>query len=655
MKKLLISLTILFSSLFFVNGAKALTTDNGYNYVYFNYDYDFVRSSVKSAYFNNIISDIKTKFESSDYDKYIIYFDDNNYVHAMFGYSYIELQGYSSNSGNSTTFQFTTWEQRGILTYSLSSGNLVSYTNYVKVSGNEVYTNIDNLNSINVNTNTNISDLNPYFVIYDSNCDIKTHSWSSNFYLFYDLNKNTLIPHDGNMPLAKNNLISIDYDVVNNTKVVNDKEYILSKDLTINYNVDDYTKYIYLYKKQSDDNWSTYNFTTDNTSFTLNVTENTSYIARIVDKSTNEEVYTSTMTVTGINYDEYINDNLNITFTSKNNIVNDKVASVNLTIDYGVIDNNKYIYLYKKLDDSNWTTVNLINNSYIDVLINKNNSIIAQILDKSTYEVVKQSTMTITNIDYDVNISFESETLKDDFGNIYQTNVNIIFNTLNRDLFYYEYRTDNFILDNNEFWSRLDDDKSSIVVQNRDNINIYARIIDKSTDEVVYMTTYKITNIINKPNISFKTFNNLSYENGKNYISSIDLTIDYGLIDNSKYIYQYKKENDENWTTVNLFNSSYDININENCNIIARVINKEDESIITISSFTIVNIEKIGESNLDNLNDILNYVNQNNNTSTVFSSFNDVWNEFKKNDKIYIYLMLVVSTSIAILVIKSLK
>ena len=184
----------------------------------------------------------------------------------MFGYSYIELQGYSSDSGNSTTFQFTTWEQRAVLTYSLSSGNLLSYTDFNKVSSNTVYTNIDNLYSINVNTNTNISDLNPYFAIYDSNCDIKTHSWSSRFYLFYDLNKNALIQHDENMPLAKNNLISIDYDVVNNTKVVNDKEYILSKDLTINYNVDDYTKYIYLYKKQSDDNWSTYNFTTDNTS-----------------------------------------------------------------------------------------------------------------------------------------------------------------------------------------------------------------------------------------------------------------------------------------------------------------------------------------------------------------------------------------------------
>ena len=649
MKKIIITLTIIFSSFLFINKTSALTTDDGYNYVYFNYDYDFVSSSVKSAYFNNIISDIKTKFESSAYDKYIIYFDDNNYVHAMFGYSYIELQGYSSDSGNSTTFQFTTWEQRAVLTYSLSSGNLLSYTDFNKVSSNTVYTNIDNLYSINVNTNTNISDLNPYFAIYDSNCDIKTHSWSSRFYLFYDLNKNALIQHDENMPLAKNNLISIDYDVVNNTKVVNDKEYILSKDLTINYNVDDYTKYIYLYKKQSDDNWSTYNFTTDNTSFTLNVTENTSYIARIVDKSTNEEVYTSTMTVTGINYDEYINDNLNITFTSKNNIVNDKVASVNLTIDYGVIDNNKYIYLYKKLDDSNWTTVNLINNSYIDVLINKNNSIIAQILDKSTYEVVKQSTMTITNIDYDLSIDFNTEYLKDDFGNIYQTNVDIIFNSSNRDLFYYEYRKDNFILDNKEFWSRLDDDKSNIVVQNRDNIYLYARIIDKSNDETVYTTTYKITTVIDKPKISFKTFNNLSYKNGKNYITSVTLTIDFGLIDNSKYVYQYKKLNDDYWTTLNLFNNNTDIEITQNDSYIARVIELDSGEVVTSASITITNIYE--GSYLETTNDFISTI------SRYISSFFNLFSYFFNGLNPYIRNCVVALFTIIIMcaIIKNLR
>ena len=70
--------------------------------------------------------------------------------------------------------------------------------------------------------------------------------------------------------------------------------------MTIKYNVDDYSKYIYLYKKESESNWSTYNFTSNNTSLTLNVTYNTSYIARILDKKTNDVLATSTYTITGI-------------------------------------------------------------------------------------------------------------------------------------------------------------------------------------------------------------------------------------------------------------------------------------------------------------------------------------------------------------------
>ena len=76
-KKIIITLTIIFSSFLFINKTSALTTEDGYNYVYLKYDYDFIREQVKSQYFDSIISDIKSKFESSDYDKYIIYFDDN--------------------------------------------------------------------------------------------------------------------------------------------------------------------------------------------------------------------------------------------------------------------------------------------------------------------------------------------------------------------------------------------------------------------------------------------------------------------------------------------------------------------------------------------------------------------------------------------------
>ena len=309
--------------------------------------------------------------------------------------------------------------------------------------------------------------------------------------------------------------------------------------------------------------------------------------------------------------------------------------------------------MYKKNEDNTWTTVNLTSKSSIDILVNDNTAIIVRILDKNTYKVVKQNTMNITNIDYNLSIKFNAETLKDDFGNVYQTNVNIIFNSLNRDLFYYEYRTDYYVLNNQEFWTRLDDDKSNIIVQNRDNINLYARIVNKSTNEVIYTSNYTVIQNIDKPNITFKTFDNLEYKNGKNYITCVTLTIDFGLIDNDKYVYQYKKSKDNVWTTLNLFNNYTDIEITENDTIYARVLDYNTGDIITSATMTITKIDK--ENNLENIENIFDYVNKNNNTSTVFGFFGEVWNAFKIDNKLYNYLMLVISTSIILLVIKSMK
>ena len=449
------------------------------------------------------------------------------------------------------------------------------------------------------------------------------------------------------------NPISIDMSVKKNTVNANNKDYVLSEDLTITYNVDDYTKYIYQYKKSDDEDWINVGIVNNN-SITINITENDTIYVRILDRNNNYSVVESaTMTITDINYQEYLDENLKITFKSKNNLIDNKVASVNLNIDYGVIDNNKYIYLYKKNEDSNWTTVNLTSKSSIDILVNDNTAIIARIIEKNTYKVVKQNTMNITNIDYNLSIKFNAETLKDDFGNVYQTNVNIVFNSLNRDLFYYEYRTDYYVLNNQEFWTRLDDDKSNIIVQNRDNINLYARIVNKSTNEVIYTSNYKVIQNINKPNITFKTFDNLEYKNGKNYITSVTLTIDFGLIDNDKYVYQYKKSKDNVWTTLNLFNNNTDITITENDTIYARVLDYNTGDVVTSATITITKIDK--ENNLENIENIFDYVNKNNNTSTVFEFFGQVWNAFKIDNKLYNYLMLVISTSIILLVIKSMK
>ena len=401
-KKTIKMFSILFltviSSLFFANKTKALTSDDGYNYVYFKYDYDFLREKVNTPYFNTIIANIKNELANSNYSYYVIYFTDNTTVHVLFANGSVDFQGYGDSS-SSVKFQFASWEQRRILTYSLETGEKSTDTEFVKVSNKTVYTDV--LTNVNVNTYNNINDLNPYFAIYDSNVNINTNAWSNKFYLFYDLNKNVLISHGGHMPLAKNNLESINMSVKKNTISANNKEYVLSEDLTITYNVDDYSNYIYQYKKSNADDWTNVGIVSNN-SITLNITKNDTIYARILDRNNNYKVVASaTMTITSINYDEYIKDNINISFGIKNNYANgtENIISKDLTIKYNVDDYSKYIYLYKKESESNWSTYNFTsNNTSLTLNVTYNTSYIARILDKKTNDVLATSTYTITGI-----------------------------------------------------------------------------------------------------------------------------------------------------------------------------------------------------------------------------------------------------------------
>ena len=328
-KKTIKMFSILFltviSSLFFVNKTKAFTSDDGYNYVQFKYNYEKVNEIKSKENFNKAIDYIMNDFNNSDYNVYTIYFTNDNSVHAVFGYDYLIFLASKKNDNTNVYleidfetrakykhiyYDFTT--DKGSTVYeSLNQPNVARYSQLFNVYN-------DKIETFNINSEY------PYFAIYDSNIDIYTYSWSDKFYLFYDLNKNSLIPHGSKMPLVKNSSY-ITFDIKNN--YASGTENIISKDLTIKYNVDDYTKYIYLYKKENDNTWSTYNFTSSNTSLTLNVTSNISYIARILDKSTNEILFTSTFNITNIN--DFDNLKLVKTFNSGTN--GNDLYSLNIT------------------------------------------------------------------------------------------------------------------------------------------------------------------------------------------------------------------------------------------------------------------------------------------------------------------------------------
>lgn len=358
-----------------------------------------------------------------------------------------------------------------------------------------------------------------------------------------------------------------------------------------------------------------------------------------------------------------------ISFTTQNYTINNQIYKIDLTIDYGYIDNNNYYYLYSLDNGNSWVT-NILNNTTSYTLpITKNCNVIARVVDINTMEPIDTKTYVFDNIETNFDVSFTSEELKDEYNNIYQTNIDINYSSLNRTIYDYEYRTDNFILDNNEFWVTLDNDKTNQLVNLRDNINIYTRIKDKDNGNILYSETFVEDRIRTIPKISFKEFKNIEYSQetcndfvlplycGKNYVKSVDLTIDFAIVDNDKYLYMYKDNLYGNgWVTNVLDNRSIDVNFTNNTDIIVQVVDKNTNEVITSNTYNINSINNIvGENGTDiTFNNSFEYINQNNNLNDVFSPIKTIWNSFNRG-KIHTYLMIVIVTSIIILILKGMN
>ena len=537
MKKLLIALTIFCSSLLFINKTSALTSDDGYNYVYFKYDYDFINEKVNTPYFNNIIADIKNEFEKSGFSCYIIYFLSNGSINAFFGNNYIGFQGYGDNS-SSVDFSFVTYEQRRMLSYSLETGEKRADYLTAKVANKAVYEYI--FRNINVNTYNNINDINPYFAIYDSNIRIGTDAWSDKFYLFYDLNKNELIPHQGQMPLAKDNILN---NYISNSK---EKLQLYSLDVYI-------------------DNKSISNF-----NFKITLEDYNNYAENDISK-------------TDIDYFKFYG------LKNDNGLYHwEPITDTSNYIDY---DDNNYIINDNGFSFTGTTYLNFGNYEKIKLSIALKNAINYKI---SYYDNLKNS-------DFDYNY-FGTEYSK--FVSNYKKNKYVIFST-NKD------------------------DITNFVYIKSNNPNIFADYYNTEQKGFSSFASVDFYKTLDDINIYRFNYENIGLLNKKGFYitNNKDDNFDYYIYTNLDLYYSFNSNKD--------LNNSIFIDYN--------------------GDVTNSDLKTYYYQDLTDIDNIMDFVNKNNNTSTVFGFFGEVWNIFKTNNKIYIYLMLVISTSIAILVFKSMK
>lgn len=535
MKKLLIILTIFFSTfLIAIDKPKAFVSEDGTNYVKFQYDYDKVKEITSHENFQNAIDYIMNDFNNSDYDVYVIYFAEN-YLRATFGYDGFRLNATKSLSSTTNDYylglNFETNSRYKNISYNLDENN--GRTTYESLMQKDVarYSVITTF-SYDINE-LNINDSYPYFAIYDSNTEIYTFSWNENFYLFYDLNNNELISHGGTMPLAKDMNYSkkMDIDVTN----------IASIKI----------------------NFDTKNTTYDDYHFTV-----LSGINQRLKEAYYEKSYVWGLCLDeNTCYDDYIfRENLYI-----NEFANLYAYSSPFKyedLEHGFVDETQelnYFYLYYDVSDISG----------------------------------------IVNLSVQSTAPFEIEyTYLEDYTDTYVTlNLNGYSGLLLYPI------VNNY---NGDYPFKL----------NNANINIY-QYYDGSLVgyyKNITSTNYSIGAIENYDRNRYFLIEN----NKKNEDSYISFS--------TKYFYYQLVENT---------NESIEIT-NPNT--------KEDE---IINSIDISQNMTYFMNDVSNVNGMLDFIKNNNNLDTIFSKFTDVWNSFKSDGKIYIYLMLVITTSIIILIIKS--
>lgn len=191
----------------------------------------------------------------------------------------------------------------------------------------------------------------------------------------------------------------------------------------------------------------------------------------------------------------------------------DYITSVTLKIDFGTIDNDKYLYMYKYGLDSEWSTMMLTESNNFSKTYSENNTLYVQIKDKTTHEVVVQNTFTISSIEKLPDDYFEDE-LKEDTINSSFNSKDVIFhkcklnleagyglceleiNNFNNDLYNYYHKIGNstytrfFPDEKTQVLPEVYDD--SLFIKALDNISLYQKWQIATDKEKTYILSLKI-------------------------------------------------------------------------------------------------------------------------------------------------------------------
>lgn len=457
MKKILLTLILLFSTIFFIDNVEAKSY------------------TVNTDLFGDIVIDI-------------------NSINQQFSLDQKEDAFIVTKNSSGTNVVLLTFSGDGS-----NQNNLCSALGYtgsaIRYSCRMVTFLYDNTNSswtyFSDSSTIYITNGNFYYMTFKYLNPISESGWTVDYSKYYLLQNGYLNLYEGEYTDSPIPAISIRKS--NETTVtIGNETYISSVTLYTEFSNIDNDKYFYLYKYGSSAEWSQI-ILEQSSSFTRTFNTNDTFYVQVLDKATNETVSSATYTIDNINYNfkPYIDiiETIPTTCTFYKNGQNYTICK-NLNIVAKNLEDGNFIasYSYDAVNWSNFENTNL--------LLNENTTIYFRITNYLTNEISYTSTYTISSIDddiselgvfntyssiYDKDTSFITayiniynliEPVQDNYKIYYSTNsttftdITLLLNDMTN---YYQYEINNI----------------------NENITLYFKITDLN-DNILYTSTYTI-------------------------------------------------------------------------------------------------------------------------------------------------------------------
>lgn len=331
----------------------------------------------------------------------------------------------------------------------------------------------------------------------------------------YDSSKENY--YDSNVVVFENQVvntiptISITKESENKVTIL-DKEYITDITMKIDFSLIDNEKYLYMYKYGSESEWETITLT-ESTSISKTFSENNTLYVRVKDRTTNEFVAESTLTISSINYDK-ITPYLEITEKEDTNcIYNNSTICKILSVNTHIVDFEKYSLWYKEPGQDMFYKFDSYSASSDNTIVNfdvyKNGTYYFKIINNEDNTIVDFKELPIT----DISESDDTVEKKIYISKKYWYRTNVEFNL--RVVF----KIMNYSLNNYDIYLRENDSEFTLINNSISQMNQVLYEFERSTNKnTIYYI--KVT------------------DKDGNYVQSYTFSIDYDT--------EYKKWLDEN-------------------------------------------------------------------------------------------------------------